>query len=790
MLKNYLKITWRNLLRHKAFSFINILGLAIGMASSALILLWIQNEVSYDQFHEKKDRLYEVYNRSVIDGKLWCWSTTPKVMGKVLKQSYPQIEETARTTDNTFLFIIGDKHLNVQGNFTDPGFLTMFSFPLIKGDPKTALNTIHSIVITEKLSKKLFGDADAMGKTIKIDSNAYFNVTGVMKDLPNNTRFQFEYLLPWSYMKKIGWDDEYWGNNSIQTWVLLKKGVTEAQADAAIVNVTKSHSDTKDISQFLHPLSKWRLYSKFDDKGKVSGGRIETIRIFSIIASFILLIACINFMNLSTARSEKRAREVGIRKVVGALRNSLIYQFLGESVLIAFIAGIIALIAVQLSISGFNILTDKQLFVPYGNPYFWLVFLGFIFFTGIISGSYPALYLSSFKPVSVLKGTFKAANALVTPRKLLVVIQFTFAVVLIVCTIIIRQQLKYAQDRDSGYKKDNLVYVMMKGSIKKNYKAIKNDLLNSGAATAVTKTSSPITEGWSDSWGYNWNGRQAGGEKIDFNIFNTDGDFVKTIGLKVIAGRDIDIINYPSDSSAMLLNEASVKIMGFKNPVGQVVRNGEGKDAQLWHVVGVVKDFILQSPYEPVKHMLIQGPKAWFNVIHFKLNNAHNTAENLKLAEQVFKKYNPEYPFEYNFVDQEYAQKFGDEQRIGTLASLFAGLTIIISCLGLFGLAAYMAQNRIKEIGIRKVLGASVAGVTTMLSKDFLKLVMISFVIATPIAWWAMYTWLKGYSYRITISVWVFVLAAFITVLISLITVSFQAVKAALTNPVKSLKGE
>ncbi|MDB5088029.1 MAG: transporter permease, partial [Mucilaginibacter sp.] len=384
----------------------------------------------------------------------------------------------------------------------------------------------------------------------------------------------------------------------------------------------------------------------------------------------------------------------------------------------------------------------------------------------------------------------KAANALVTPRKLLVVIQFTFAVVLIVCTIIIRQQLKYAQDRDSGYKKDNLVYVMMKGSIKKNYTAIKSDLLNSGAATAVTKTSSPITEGWSDSWGYNWNGRQAGGEKIDFNIFNTDGDFVKTMGLKVIAGRDIDIINYPSDSSAMLLNEASVKIMGFKNPVGQIVRNGEGKDAQLWHVVGVVKDFILQSPYEPVKHMLIQGPKAWFNVIHFKLNNAHNTSENLKRAEQVFKKYNPEYPFEYNFVDQEYASKFGDEQRIGTLASLFAGLTIIISCLGLFGLAAYMAQNRIKEIGIRKVLGASVAGVTTMLSKDFLKLVMISFVIATPIAWWAMYTWLKGYSYRITISIWVFVLAAFITVLISLITVSFQAVKAALTNPVKSLKGE
>jgi putative ABC transport system permease protein len=789
MLKNYLKITWRNLLRHKTFSFINILGLAIGMASSALILLWIQNEVSYDKFHVKRDRLYEVYNRSVFDGKLWCWGTTPKVMAKTLKQDYPQIEETARTSGANFLFTVGDKHLNVQGNFTDPGFLTMFSFPLISGSVNSALNTIHSIVITQKLSKKLFGNDNAMGKTVKIDSNAYFTVTGVLKDLPNNTRFQFEYLMPWSYMKKIGQDDEYWGNNSIQTYVLLKPGVTEASADNNVVNVTKSHSDTKDIQQFLHPIAKWRLYSNFDEKGKISGGRIDTVRIFSIIAAFILLIACINFMNLSTARSEKRAREVGIRKVVGALRNSLIFQFLGESILIAFIAGIIALVAVQVSLSGFNLLTDKQLFVPYGNVYFWLIFLSFILFTGLISGSYPALYLSSFKPVSVLKGTFKAANALVTPRKLLVVTQFTFAVVLIICTIIIRQQLQYAQDRDAGYKKDNLVYVNMTGNIEKNYQAIKSDLISSGAVTGVTKTSAPITQGWSDSWGYTWKGR-VGNDKIDFNVFNTDGDFVKTIGLKIIAGRDIDIKIYPTDSLAMILNEASVKTMGFKNPIGQIITQGEGKDARLWHVVGVVKDFILQSPYEPVKNMVIQGPKSWFNFIHFKLNNANTTANNLKRVEQVFKKYNPDYPFEYNFVDQDYAKKFGDEQRISTLASLFAGLTIVISCLGLFGLAAYMAQNRIKEIGVRKVLGASVTGVTTLLSKDFLKLVMISFVIASPIAYFAMYKWLQGYSYRIAINIWVFIIAAFITILISVITVSFQAIKAALANPVKSLRSE
>jgi len=789
MLKNYLKITWRNLLRHKAFSLINISGLAIGMASSALILFWIQNELSYDQFHAKKDRLYTVYNRSVFDGKLWCWNTTPKVMAKTLKQDYPQIEEVCRTNGCNFLFSIGDKHLNVNGNFTDPGFLTMFSFPLLSGNTKTALNNINDLVITQKLAKKLFGNDNAMGKTVKIDSNAYFTVTGVMKDLPNNTQFKFEYLMPWSYLKKIGGDDQGWGNNSIQTWALLKPGVTEAEANRSIVNITRSHSDIKDISVFLHPAAKWRLYSKFDEKGKVSGGRIETVQIFSLIAAFILIIACINFMNLSTARSEKRAREVGIRKVVGALRGSLISQFLGESILIALIAGIIALVIVQLSLSGFNILTDKQLFIPYGSPSFWLISLSFILFTGVISGSYPALYLSSFKPVNVLKGTFRAANALITPRKLLVVVQFTFAVVLIVCTIIIRQQLKYAQDRDTGYKKDNLVYVMMTGTDDKNYPLIKNELITSGAATAVTKTSAPVTQGWSDSWDFMWPGKDIS-KKIDFNIFNTDGDLVKTMGFKIVAGRDIDIKTYPTDSTALLLNETAVKTIGFKNPVGQIIKRGVPGSYTDLHVVGVVKDFILQSPYEPIKAMVIQGPKSWFNVIHFRLNNAHSTAQNLKLAGAVFKKYNPEYPFEYNFIDEDYAKKFGDEQRIGTLASLFAGLTIIISCLGLFGLAAYMAQNRIKEIGVRKVLGASVTGVTALLSKDFLKLVMISFGVATPIAYLSMHKWLSGYTYRISISVWVFILAAVLTIVISLITVSFQAIKAALANPVKSLRSE
>jgi putative ABC transport system permease protein len=789
MLKSYLRITWRNLLAQKAFSFINITGLAIGMASAALILFWVQNELSYDQFHNKKDQLYEVYNRSVFDGRLWCWGTTPKIMSKTLKSDYPQVEETARINNCNFLFTIGDKHLNIQGNITDPGFLTMFSFPLINGNSHTALSNVNSLVITEKLSKKLFGDENAMGKVIKIDSNAYFTVTGVMKDLPNNTKFDFEYLLPWSYLKKIGGDDPNWGNNSCQTYALLKPGTTEASANKSVINITRAHSNVKDIDVFFHPAAKWRLYSKFDEKGNISGGKIETVRTFSIIAVFILLIACINFMNLSTARSEKRAREVGIRKVVGALRISLIAQFLGESILIAFISGVFALLIVQLSMSGFNMLTDKHLFVPYGNPNFWLISLCFIIFTGTISGSYPALYLSSFKPISVLKGTFKAVNALVTPRKLLVVIQFTFAIVLIICTIIIRQQLKYAQDRDTGYKKDNLVYVMMTGDDNKHLQLIKNELISSGAAVAVSKTSAPITQGWSDSWDYLWPGKDIS-KKIDFDVFNTDGDLVKTMGLKLIAGRDIDVKNYPTDSTAIILNQSAAKTMGFKDAVGQTIKRGDNKDFTLLHVVGVVSDFIIQSPFEPTKNMIIQGPKSWFNVIHFRLNNANSTAENLKRAEQVFKKYNPEYPFEYNFIDQDYAKKFGDEQRTETLAGLFAGLTIVISCLGLFGLAAYTAQNRIKEIGVRKVLGASVMSLTALLSTDFLKLVMFSFLLASPIAWYFMGIWLKGYHYHVSISIWVFLATGLLTTSITLLTISLQTIKAALTNPIKSLRSE
>jgi len=786
MFKNYLKIAFRNMARSKGFTFINIAGLAIGMASAIIILLWIQNELSYDRFHEKTDRLYSAWNRSVFDDKLQCWNTTPKILGPTLKQDYPEVEATTRVNwGQTLLFSLGDKRLNVQGTMVDPDFLTMFSFPLIKGNTHTALSTVYSIVVTEKLAKKLFGNEDPMGKIVKLDNRDNFTVTGVMKDLPNNTRFNFEYLLPWSYLHVRQWDDSSWDNNSTTTYVLLKQTASLAAFNNRIKNITINHLKGKEkIEVFLYELSKRRLYSKFEN-GKPAGGRIETVRVFAIIATFILLIACINFMNLSTARSEKRAKEVGIRKVVGAQKGGLVGQFLGESVLIAFIAALLAIGIVQLSLPAFNRLTDKQLFIPYGNAWFWLSGLVFIFFTGLIAGSYPAFYLSGFNPVRILKGTFKAGNALVTPRKVLVVAQFTFAIVLIIATLIVDRQIRYAQERENGYNKANLAYVFMEGDVKKNYTLIKNELLSSGTALSVSKTSSPLTDGWSDSWGFEWVGKDINA-KIDFDRFASDGNLVKTAGMQIVAGRDIDLANYPTDSTACLLNESSVKIMGFKQPLGQIIKDNDIN----WHVIGVIKDFILQSPYEPMKPMVIEGPKSWLSVIHIKFNPQTATSQSLAAAEKIFKKYNPQYPFEYRFVDEEYAKKFSDEQRTATLATLFAGLTIFISCLGLFGLATYMAENRIKEIGIRKVLGAGIAGITTLISKDFLKLVIIAILVASPVAWWAMHVWLRTFNYHISISWEVFVLSGLLAIVIALLTVSYQAIKAALANPVKSLRSE
>ena len=789
MLKNFFKVTFRNLLRNKGFTAINVLGLAIGMASAILILLWVQNELGFDRFYDKTDRLYMMYNRDLVDGRLHAWNSTPKIMAPTLRKDYPEVEDAARYTNITFLLSVGEKRFNPRGAFADSSFLKLFSLPLVKGDRSKSLNGAYDMAITQKLAKKLFGNEDPIGKTVLVDSNANFTVTAVLKDLPSNTAFDFEFLLSWAFMKKLGWEDQFWGNNSVKTYVLLKPLASHAVFDAKVKNITRSHStETEEV--FSEPVSRLHLYSK-DENGQLVGGQIETVRLFVIIAGFILLIACINFMNLSTARSEKRAKEVGIRKVAGAYRSGLIAQFIGESILISFMAFLLAILLVQLSLGSFNQLTGKELSLEYGNPYFWLSGLAFILFTGFIAGSYPAFYLSSFSPVKVLKGTFKRANAAVTPRKALVVLQFTFATILIISTITVERQIQFVRNREVGYNRESLVYTFVQGDVDKYYKLIKQELISSGAATSVTRSANPITQRWSDSWGYSWPGSTQADKKIDFVRLGSDANFIRTMGVSLKEGRDIDVYNYPTDSLAILLNEAAVREMRIKNPIGMIIKGDDSTDKG-YHVIGVVKDFILESPFEKnINPMFIAGPgEDFFQVIHFKLNPANSTVSNLQKAGDIFKKYNPKYPFEYVFADEAYARKFNDQQRTGKLAALFAGLTIFISCLGLFGLATYMAESRIKEIGVRKVLGAGVGRITALLSIDFLRLTLISFLIASPVAWYAMHSWLQGFSYRIGLEWWVFAGAGCLSVVIACLTVSYQAIRAALANPVKSLRTE
>lgn len=793
MLKNYFKAAWRNLVRGKSFSVLNIAGLSIGMAGTALILLWLQNEISFDKFHANKDNLYQVYSLSAgVNTPPVAISEVSQPLGPALRQNFPEIEAQTRVRDmSSFLFTANDKSFaNIKGSIVDPSFLSMFSFPLVEGNKDEQLKSVYSIVITQKFARKMFGNEEAIGKIIRIDSVDNFTVTGVLKDLPSNTRFDFEYLLSWDYLRKLGegYVNENWISNNTPTFVQLKPHTNITAFNEKIKNVTRVNAGRNDLwTHFLFPLNQWHLYAEFEN-GKPSGGRIGTVRVFSIIALFILLIACINFMNLSTARSEKRAKEVGIRKVTGAGRGLLIGQFMTEAFLTACIAGAIALLLVQLTLPAFNRLVGIDLFIPFRSVYFWMYLFAFILFTSLLAGSYPAFYLSSFKPISIFKKQFKKINAVVSPRKVLVVTQFSFAIVLIISTIVVRNQVQYAQDRDTGFSKNNLIYVDFVGDIEKNYALIKQDLVNAGAAASVSKTMLGITEGGYRSWGLRWPNELPKDTTTAITVYSTDADLVKTAGLHLLEGRDIDINKYPSDSFSVLVNEAAVKLMGFDNPIGQIITNPFSKIN--WHVVGVVKDYVQNSPYTDIPPTVIYGPGAWFNTMQVKLNASNSTSANLAKAENVFKKYNPAYPFDYKFADQQYAAKFDSEERTKTMAGLFAFLAIFISCLGLLGLSVYVAEARIKEIGIRKVLGASALNITRLLSLDFIKLVCIAIIIATPVAYYAMNQWLQGYTYRISLGAGIFISAGALAILIAFITVSFQSVKSALSNPVKSLRTE
>ncbi|WEK36505.1 MAG: ABC transporter permease [Candidatus Pseudobacter hemicellulosilyticus] len=788
-LNSYFKSAWRNLSRNKVFSVINISGLAIGMASAILILIWIWREMGVDQFHAQRDRTYAVLNSSVSEGKTYTWSSTPHLLAPTLKASYPTlVDQTLRINwVGAFAFSVGNRFVETHGYITDPNYLSIFSFPLLQGDPATVLSNERSVVITESLARKLFDDQPAMGKLIRVDTSGYFYVSGILKDLPDNTSQHFEYLLPWSYMKDVGWNSEVWGHNNISTVVTLQPGVSEAAAGKAFAGIIQANDPTVPNQPYLHPMRKWYLWSQFDN-GVSVGGRIHIVRLFGIIAAFILLIACINYMNLSTARSIKRAREVGIRKVVGAGKSSLVWQFLGESILISAVAGAIALVLLFPAVKGFNKLVDSAIHIPWNNPWAWLTALGFILFTGIIAGSYPAFFLAGYRPVSVIKGSFKAARTFMTPRKVLVVVQFTFAIVLIICSIIIYRQVRHGLQRDVGYNRNELAFIYNKGNADKHYAELKSALLNSGAVTSVTRISAPITEVWNTTDGFQWAGKDSS-QRREFFQYTADDDYIKTIGLQLVAGRDFNRQQFARDTAAVIINETAARQTGFTRPLGQTLQMGPHR----WTIIGIVKDFIPHSPYSRPFPICVLGPRDDLNVygaVHFRFNPAHTDAENLATVKDIYNRINPGFPIAYHYVNEAFAVKVLDEKRMGALAFIFAGLTVLISCLGLYALAIYMAENRTKEIGVRKVLGASVAAITTLLSKDFLKLVLISFAIASPLAWWFMHSWLQQFDYHVHISWWIFVLTGILSVFIAIATVIQQSIKAALTNPINALRAE
>lgn len=791
MIKNHIKIAWRALSGKKGFTSLNIIGLSVGMAAAILIALWIQSEYSYDRMYSTTDRLYQIYNKATFNGEPSAYANTPGPLVPALKADYAEFEDAVRLASDECLLSVGEKHLKVEGAIVDPGFLRVFGFPVLNGDTHSALLNNSGIVLSETLSKKLFNEENPVGKTVRIDSSEQRLVTAVLKDIPENSRFSaVGYLLPYVTLKQRNEDmDKSWTANNFRSYALLKEGTDPQSFNEKIRNTiirhTKEAGHPVSTEVFLHPATKWRLYSK-SENGQLVDGKIAEVRRMSRIAIFILLIACINFMNLSTAQSEKRAKEVGIRKVAGARRASLMIQFISESALLTFFSAAAALILVWLSLPAFNGLVGKDMVIPWTAPLFWSVLLLFIVITSLLAGSYPAFFLSAFKPVKVLRGGLLQIRSGFTSRKILVVSQFTFAILLIICTLVIKRQIDYTKSRESGYNKHNLVYTSLDSDLRRNYELVKEDLLSSGAVLAVNKSMGPISHQGSNGWGFSWPGSGESAFETVFDWMSSDGDFVKTMGVKLLAGRDINIQQYPTDSSALLVNEAAVKVMNLSDPIGAIVKNGENN----MHIVGVVQDFILGSPYEPIEPLLVMGPSSWFNYINYRLNPQRPVADNLKTIATIFKKYNPMYPFEYTFTDTEYQGKFESEERMSQLSTLFMGLTILIACLGLFGLAAFTAEQRRKEVGVRKVLGATVQGLAVLLSKDFVKLVIIAFILASPIAYWMMSDWLKDFNYRISIGWTVFAITGILAILIAVATVSFQAIKAALTNPVDSLRNE
>jgi putative ABC transport system permease protein len=793
MVKNYLKIAWRNLIKNKASSLINIGGLAVGMAVAMLIGLWIWDELSFDKNFKNYDRITQVLQNNIMNGEIGTGNTMPWPMGDALRKSFGSDFKyvTMATYNNGHILTHDDKKLTKNGTYFEPSALDMLSIQMVKGN-KNALNDPSSILLSESTAKAYFGDTDPIDKVMKIDNNQTVKVTGVYKDLPENSSFSgVDFIAPWElFSNTVGLKKQAdtWRCNCFFTYAQVADNTDINKVSAKIRDIKKDKVNKIELKQknqvFLNPMKNWHLYSDFKN-GVIVGGRIQYVWLFGIIGVFVLLLACINFMNLSTARSEKRAKEVGIRKAIGSLRMQLIYQFLSESLLVVAFAFIFAIVLVQLSLPFFNEIAGKKVSIPWSNPLFWLFGVGFSLVTGLVSGSYPALYLSSFQPVKVLKGTFRVGRLASIPRKVLVVVQFTVSVTLIIGTIVVFRQIQFAKNRPVGYSRAGLITLpMVTGDLHKQFAAVKDELEKSGAVTSIAEAGSPTTGDYSSNSGFDWKGKDPG-QAVEFPNIDISPDYGKTINWQFLAGRDLSAA-YLTDSLAFIINETAVKFMGFKNPVGETLK----WDGVPYHIIGVVKDMVSESPYFPVRPTLFHLLKGGGDFFILRINPKISASEALSKIEKVYKTYNPAQPFEYQFVDEEYAKKFGDEERIGKLASAFASLAIFISCLGLFGMASFMAEQRIKEIGVRKVLGATVFNLWGMLSKDFVLLVIISLVIASPIAYYFMHNWLQNYQYRSDLAWWVFAITGVGAMAITLLTISYQSIKAAMANPVKSLRSE
>lgn len=793
MVSNYFKVASRIMVRNMAYSMINISGLALGITGAALLFILISHEFSYDQFHSDKHRIFKAWNRALENGQINCWDVTPRILAPTLQEEFSPVESAISYAkwDVKHLFKIGEtRFLKTSGAFTDPAFLTLFSFPLLNGNPAKALENPNALVLTESFARQLFGNEEAFGETVTISQSGHdfeFIVTGVLKDLPANTDFNFEYLISFQFLESVGENDTFWGNNSVNTFVKLKNESNLVAFNEQVKGIIKKHyADGQHIELFLYPLTKQRLYSRFEN-GIPAGGRIEIIRMLAALGACLIIIACINFVNLSTARAQRRAKEVAVRKVTGAQRHSLVMQFLCESVLISLGAGILSLFAIYLLLPFFNVLVEQQLSLDFGNKTFWIFAFGLVLLVGLLSGAYPAFYLSAFRPSSILKGVMISLSSRNTFRNMLVILQFGFTVMLIIAVIVVHRQIDFLQNRESGYSKENLIYIPLAGELEKNYQAFKDELIQSGAALSITKTSAPITEQWSSTTGISWRGKHPE-DRTDFERIYMDDRASTTFGLNVIMGRDFDLQGFPSDSTAAILNETALKLMGLENPIGEVIVDN-GRE---WHIIGVVKDFVFTSPFRNIEPIVLFGSKAkWaLNEIYIKLSAATNIQENLLIVSNLAKKYNSEYPFEYRFADVEYARKFANLKATLLITTVFTSIAIFIASLGLLGLSTYLIEARVKEIGIRKVLGGSVLSIMKLLSMSSLKPILLGIMLFSPVTWLAMNWWLKSYAYRISLNAWIFFIAGVALLLIAMLTISIQTYRAANANPINSLRNE